>query len=81
MIEISPASTEAIAVGETVKFKATGTYSDGSTRDITSEAMWFSTNWHATVSPTGLAAGVSMGDTFIWASLSGVSTHVYLDVR
>ena len=88
-IEISPPYLkDSITVGETVQFTATGTYSDGSTRDITSEAMWFSTNWHATVSPTGLATGVSAGiagpgtgDTFIWASMSGISAHVYLDVK
>ena len=50
-IEISPSSTGGIAMGETIQFKATGIYSDGSTRDITSEAMWFSTNWHAMFPP------------------------------
>ena len=82
MIEISPSSPkDGIAVGETVQFIATGTYSDGSTKDITSQAMWFSTNMHATVSPAGLAIGMSPGDTFIFVNMSGVGSHVYLDVK
>ncbi|MFC2022869.1 Ig-like domain-containing protein [Chloroflexota bacterium] len=81
-IEINPPYTDSIAVGKTIQFTAMGTYSDGSTEDITSQVKWSSVNWHATISPTGLATSMSTGDTFIFVNnMSGVGAHVYLDVR
>ncbi|MFC2023047.1 Ig-like domain-containing protein [Chloroflexota bacterium] len=79
-IEISPPSPNSIAIGETIQFTATGTYSDGSTEDITSRVKWSSVNDHATISPTGLATGVSAGATYIWANMSFIGVNVYLDV-
>ena len=64
-IAISPASFS-LKVGKTLQLTATGTFSDGSTRNLTSEAKWTSSNTSvATVSNVlgrkGLVAGVGVG--------------------
>jgi len=71
-IAVAPASPGNLAVGSTQQFTATGTYSDGSTKDITSQVTWASSN-HATstISSSGLATGVAAGSTGITATLSG----------
>lgn len=40
-ISVTPAAPS-IVVGKTQQFKATGTYSDGTTKDLTSTANWLS---------------------------------------
>jgi uncharacterized protein YjdB len=74
-IQISPA-TEALAVGQTVQFTATGVIGHGShptsSQDVTNEVTWTSsTPAVATVSSSGLATAVSAGTTTITASMSG----------
>ena len=55
------------------QFVATGTYSDGTTADITAQVTWISSNvTAATIDNTGLLTGVSPGNTNITASLSGI---------
>lgn len=73
-IAITPAMPS-IAVGTTLQFVATGTYSDGSTADLTSQAGWFSTNQSVAIisslpASRGLASAVSAGTTTIRATLS-----------
>jgi len=74
-ITISPASPANLAVGATQQFSAIGTYSDGSTVDITYESTWTSSgNGNiATISSTGLATGVASGIAKIDAAWSGVN--------
>ena len=80
-IDISPSSPESIGIGGTLQFTATGTYSDGSTADITSQVFWDSMiSNHATVSTTGLATGVWGGITNIIAIMDGISARVRLEV-
>jgi trimeric autotransporter adhesin len=63
-----------LAVGKTQQFTAIGSYSDGSTPDITSQVNWMSTYTDiATISATGLATGIKPGETEITASLTGVT--------
>jgi len=72
-IAVTPASPADLAVGSTQQFTATGTYSDGSVADITSQVTWASSDPAiASISPTGLATGVTAGNTNITASASGV---------
>jgi uncharacterized protein YjdB len=81
-IAVTPASPANLAVGATQQFVATGTYSDGSTADISSQVTWTSTTANvATISTLGLATGVASGTTGITASLSQItSTAITLTV-
>ena len=76
-IAVSP-STAAIAQGTTQAFTAMGTYTDGSTKDLTLTAQWSClVSTLATVSnnaPTqGLATAVAPGTAVITASVGNVS--------
>jgi hypothetical protein len=73
-IAVTPASPS-IAKGLTKQFTATGTYSDGSTQNLTSQAAWQSaTPATATITGAGLATGVAVGTSAITASLDGVTS-------
>jgi uncharacterized protein YjdB len=81
-IAVTPA-TQSIALGATHQFTATGTYSDNSTQDVTTQVTWFSSRPNvAIVSNTagsqGLVSAVSAGMTTLRASagmgLSGSAT-------
>jgi len=74
-IAVTPASP-CIAAGTTQQFKATGTYSDNSTKDITTGVTWASSNTtFATIgASTGLATGVTVGTTQISAKLGSVTS-------
>ncbi|MEO6601018.1 MAG: Ig-like domain-containing protein, partial [Polyangiaceae bacterium] len=76
-IAISPANP-AVPAGTTEALVATGTYSDGSTLDLTTTVVWSSsTATVATVSNAtgtqGLATAVAIGTSTVSATLSGVS--------
>ena len=61
-----------IGVGQSEQFTATGTYSDLSTKNLTSSVSWSSsTPGTATVSASGLATGVATGAVTITASDPG----------
>ncbi|MCX6224948.1 MAG: DUF3443 family protein [Bacteroidia bacterium] len=84
-IAVTPASTS-IAPGTTEQFTATGTYSDHSTKDITTSVTWNSDNTAvATISnisgSNGLAASLASGTATITASLSGVFNTTQLTVN
>ncbi len=76
-IAVTP-ETPSVAVGATQQMAATGTYSDGSAKNITSSVTWTSSDTDiATVSTTGLVTGVAAGTASITAtsgSISGVTT-------
>jgi hypothetical protein len=79
-IQITPASLT-IPKGTTQQFTATGTLSDGSTKDISGQVTWSSdTPAFATISATGLATGVAMGPTTLTATFNGVSAHQQLTI-
>src|SRR5579863_1772329 len=68
------ASSQSVPVNGTQQFAATGAYSDGSGKSLTSLAVWSSTaNGVATVSGAGLATGIASGVAGIKATLGGVS--------
>jgi uncharacterized protein YjdB len=76
-IAITPQSPGSLAVGAALQFTATGTYSDGSTADLTSQVTWTSSDTSvATISEAGLATGIAAGTTEITAALSGVTSLV-----
>jgi subtilisin family serine protease len=70
----SPTTTN--EVGTTVTLTATGTYSNGSTRDLTSLVTWSSSSGFGTISASGVLTGITPGNTNITASLSGISSSV-----
>ncbi len=80
-IAITPANPN-IAVGTTQQFTATGTYSDGSTADLTASCMWLSSTIAvATIDDeTGLATGIASGSSLITASYSAVTGSTTLTV-
>ncbi len=79
-IAVTPANPT-VAVGATQQFTATGTYSDGSTSNITSQVTWSSSSTaDATISSSGVATGVAAGSSTITATLSGVSGTTTLTV-
>lgn len=84
-IALNPTSAT-IKVGATQTFKATGSYSDGSTKDLTTSASWTSSNTaQATIQTTGqsnagTATGVAQGSPTITATVSGVSGTATLAV-
>src|SRR5579872_3137833 len=76
-------STATVAIGGTVAFTATGHYSDGSSRAITTQVAWSSSSSTVAtiVSNTGVATGVTAGGPVtITASLSGISGTASLTV-
>jgi uncharacterized delta-60 repeat protein len=79
-LAISPTNAS-IPNGTNLQYVATGTFSDGSTRNLTSSASWSSTNTGvATINATGRATGVSVGTTTIGASFGGVNASTGLTV-
>jgi O-glycosyl hydrolase len=61
-------------VGSPVQFVATGTYSDGSVRDVTSQATWTSSSTAVVaINSGGLAVAISPGTATISAALNGVA--------
>lgn len=83
-IAVSPAKVST-PKGTTVQFKATGSFSDGTTQDLTSQVSWSSSvQAVATISnvaPTqGLASAQGAGSTTIAATKSGISGTAALTV-
>jgi uncharacterized protein YjdB len=82
-IAITP-TTSTIAKGTTAQFKATATYSDKSTQDITAQATWSSSALAvATISndtTDGLATALTAGTTTIRAQYNGQSATATLTV-
>ena len=73
-IAVSPGD-ESLAVGVSAQFTAVGTFTDGSTQNITNGVAWASaTPSVAAISGTGVASGVAVGTSQITASLPGVTS-------
>ena len=80
-VAVTPANPT-LLVGATRQFTATGTYSDGSTQNVTSQATWTSSSTTvATISSSGLATAVAAGSTTIRAALAGVTGSTTLTVN
>lgn len=79
-VAVNPVN-QSLVVGGTQQFTATGTYSDGSTQDLTASAIWNSSNpVVASVSASGLASGLAIGTTTINAADLSVSGSTTLTV-
>ena len=72
-IAITP-NSPSIASGTTQQFTATGTFSDGSTQDVSSQTVWSSSNPSVlTIDATGYATSDSTGSAQVTATLNSVS--------
>src|SRR5208282_3018000 len=70
-----------LTIGNAQQFMATGTYSDGSTQNLTSTVTWGSSALGvATITAGGLASGVAEGTTSISAMMSGITGSTTLTV-
>jgi 6-phosphogluconolactonase (cycloisomerase 2 family) len=83
-IAVSP-SSPSVALGLQQQYAATGHYTDGSTRVLTGQATWSSSNTGAATvsnapSSQGLATSVGLGGTTISATLGSVSGSASLSV-
>ena len=80
-ITVTPA-TSTVMAGNTQQFTATGTYSNGSTQNISGQASWTSSNpGVATINGSGLATGTSAGNTTTSATMSSVTGSAALTVQ
>ena len=70
-LAIAPGSV-ALALGRDQALVATGTYSDGSARDVTALATWTATGTAATVA-TGLVHAAAQGTSTVTAALDGAT--------
>ncbi|HEV2117874.1 MAG TPA: Ig-like domain-containing protein [Terriglobales bacterium] len=79
-IAVAPAASS-LPVNTSLQFTATGTYKDGSSRDLTALVNWASSsNATATINPSGLATGMAAGSTTISATLGGIKGSTSLSV-
>jgi hypothetical protein len=80
-ISVTPGNPT-IAMGNTQQFTATGTYSDGTTQNLTTQVTWGSSSTTvAQISSAGLATGNSVGTTTISATLAAISGSTTLTVQ
>jgi len=80
-LAVAPSSAS-IGVGSSQPFTATGTFSDGSTANVSLLANWTSTSVGvATVNSHGVASGLSSGTSTIAASFDGVNANAVLTVQ
>ena len=80
-IAVSPAGSSATQ-GSTVQFRAIGTYSDGTTRNVTTTCTWASSSTGvATINTGGLATAVSAGTTTISAAVGSIRGSTGLTVQ
>ncbi|HJU83490.1 MAG TPA: Ig-like domain-containing protein, partial [Holophagaceae bacterium] len=79
-ITLSPANPK-IAAGTSLQFKATGTFSDSSTADVSLGVAWASSSPAVgTVNATGLAAGVAAGTSTLSATSGSITGSTVLTV-
>ena len=79
-LQVNP-QAPSIAAGTTQPYTAAGTFSDGSTQDLTTSVTWSSSQAAvATIAPGGLANGISAGQATITASAGSIVSSSLLTV-
>lgn len=72
LVRVEVSGPFSVDLGGTAQFVATARYSDGSSRDVSSEAAWRTQqSLVLTISETGLATGRSAGETTVSAGFQG----------
>ncbi|MGI4757263.1 MAG: beta strand repeat-containing protein, partial [Janthinobacterium lividum] len=78
----SLSTANSFALGQSLQLKAVGTYSDGSTQDLTSTVAWSSTTpGVGIVNSAGLATGVAQGNFNAKATIGTVTGQLALSVN
>ena len=79
IVEPSPSATR--LVNETLNYRATAVFTDGTSRDVTIASLWNSTaSAVASVNGTGVAKGLSAGTTTISATVNGIIGQATLTI-
>jgi trimeric autotransporter adhesin len=79
-IQVTPAAQD-LALGIKLQLTATGTFSDNTTQDLTTQVTWTSSDGaKATVAPTGLVTGAGIGAATITATKDGISGSTTVNV-
>jgi Bacterial Ig-like domain (group 2) len=79
-IQVTPAS-DSILAGTAQQFTATGTFTDGTTENLTNSVSWSSSNTGiATIGASGMATGITAGSATITATSGGVTGSTSLAV-
>jgi hypothetical protein len=79
-ISVTP-TNPSMPVGAAQQFKAIGTYSDGTTNDITTQVIWNSSDSSiSTINNSGIATGLAAGTSSITATLGSISGNAILMV-
>jgi hypothetical protein len=79
-ITVTPGSTS-VAVGNSQQFKATGTFSDSSTSDLTTAVKWSSTNTAtAAVNSAGLATAMAQGSANIVVTSGSIQAQAAVTI-
>lgn len=78
-ISLSPTAAT-IGVGASVGIKATANYSDGSAIDITSTAIWKSSDDATATVSSGVVKGVKVGNATVSATFGGLSSSAAITV-
>ena len=74
-------SQSLLPVGTTTKLTASGTYSDGTTQDLTAFVQWWSSSQQiVTISGAGVASAIAIGSAKVVATSGGVSGSALLAV-
>ena len=76
---IAPATLQ-VGVGITRRFVATGTFSDGSTADVSASVAWATQTAGVAAVSNGAASGLALGSTGVTATLGTVSAGAEVDV-
>ena len=80
-LTVNPANPS-IAAGTTQQFTVTGTFSDGSTQDLTTQVSWTPSNASvATINANGLATSFVAGQITVTATFSAVTNFATLTVN
>jgi hypothetical protein len=79
-LSLSPAGP-AVVIGGAQQFQVIGSYSDGSTQNLTASANWSSSNAvSATINSAGVATGAAAGPATITAAAGGMTATTALNV-
>jgi len=75
-IAVTPDPPATLTVDYTQQFDAMGTYSDGSTTDISSQAVWASSDPNVATMENSMATGLAAGTTNITVTLDGITSPI-----
>lgn len=80
-ISISPASPS-IALGSSLQLSALGSFTDGTSQDLTSQSTWSVDNTDvASITAGGLITGLQIGTATITASLNGLTSSTTITIQ